>query len=514
MSNLAHHLFTRVRSHPEAVAITAGARRWRYAEFADRVRRLAGALRGRVGLRTGDRLVLLMENRPEFLELLFAGWTAGLCAVPVNAKLHPKEVAHIVGDSGARAVFTSESLVASLHDELAALSPPPFVGVVGTAAHEALLGAAPADVVDVAPTDLAWIFYTSGTTGRPKGAMLSHRNLTMMSLGYHADIERVRPGDTLLHAAPLSHGSGLYALPHLFAGGHQVILPGFEVDEVLESFERFPGVAMFAAPTMITRLVQSGASARDAKGLRTLIYGGGPMYVSDLLKALDRFGPRLYQLFGQGESPMTITGLSHHDHEGDRGPAHLARLGSCGTARLGVEVRVVDPDGRELPDGEVGEVITRSDCVMAGYWGNPAASAAALRDGWLWTGDVGSRDAAGYLTLRDRSKDMIISGGTNIYPREIEEVLLRHPAVLECSVVGRAHPDWGEEVVAFVVPKTGQRATATELDALCLANIARFKRPKAYRFVENLPKNNYGKVLKTQLREVLRTDATHGDELP
>jgi acyl-CoA synthetase (AMP-forming)/AMP-acid ligase II len=240
-----------------------------------------------------------------------------------------------------------------------------------------------------------------------------------------------------------------------------------------------------------------------------MYYGGGPMYVSDLVKALDCFGPRLAQLFGQGESPMTITLLSQVDHLGDRGAAHLERLGSCGIARTGVEVKVVDDEGRELPIGEVGEVVTRSDCVMSGYWSNPRATQQALRDGWLWTGDIGSMDERGYLTLRDRSKDMIISGGTNIYPREIEEVLLRHPAVLECSVVGRPHADWGEEVIAFIVRRDGQEVSPAMLDELCLSQIARFKRPKHYRFTDALPKNNYGKVLKTELRRFLSQENDH-----
>jgi acyl-CoA synthetase (AMP-forming)/AMP-acid ligase II len=233
------------------------------------------------------------------------------------------------------------------------------------------------------------------------------------------------------------------------------------------------------------------------------------MYVNDLLKALDCFGPRMAQLFGQGESPMTITALGRADHEGDRGADHLARLGSCGIARTAVEVKVVDDEGRDLPCGEIGEVITRSDCVMSGYWNNPQASDRALRNGWLWTGDVGAIDASGYLTLRDRSKDMIISGGTNIYPREVEEVLLRHPSVLECSVVGRPHPDWGEEVIAFLVLRPDQSVTVQSLDDLCLSHIARFKRPRHYRFVASLPKNNYGKVLKTELRRTLAQDAEH-----
>jgi long-chain acyl-CoA synthetase len=200
---------------------------------------------------------------------------------------------------------------------------------------------------------------------------------------------------------------------------------------------------------------------------------------------------------------MTITGLPQSWHADKAHPRFLERLASCGFARTGVEVRVVDDEDRDLPPGEVGEIVTRSDCVMAGYWQNADASAKTLRGGWLHTGDLGSMDEEGFLTIRDRSKDMIISGGSNIYPREIEEVLLTHPDVNECSVVGRPHAEWGEEVVAFVVARPGSGLNAQALDELCLANIARFKRPKDYRFVDALPKNNYGKVLKTELRKSL-----------
>jgi long-chain acyl-CoA synthetase len=227
------------------------------------------------------------------------------------------------------------------------------------------------------------------------------------------------------------------------------------------------------------------------------------MYVADLEKALELFGPRLYQLYGQGESPMTISGLSKRSHADTADPRWKERLGSCGVPRTGVLVRVVDDNDDELPPGEIGEVTTRSDCVMEGYWENPAANADTLRGGWLHTGDLGSMDEDGFLTLRDRSKDMIISGGSNIYPREIEEVLLRHPDLVEAAVVGRPHPDWGEEVVAFVVTKPGGIVKEPELDRLCLDHIARFKRPRQYRFVDSLPKNNYGKVLKTELRRLL-----------
>ncbi|HEY5900634.1 MAG TPA: AMP-binding protein, partial [Burkholderiales bacterium] len=345
--------------------------------------------------------------------------------------------------------------------------------------------------------DAAWLFYTSGTTGVPKGAILSHRNLLFMTHAYFADIDKLGPMDSILHPAPLSHGSGCYALPHFAVGAVNVIPESghFEPEEIFELMDYWHGASFFAAPTMVVRLLGSKA-ARSPKHLKTLIYGGAPMYVADSLRAIELFGPRLYGLYGQGEAPMTITGLPQEFH---RTKSHLA---SCGFPRTGCEVKILDDQDRELPVGAIGEIATRSDCVMNGYWKNPEATAKTLRGGWLHTGDVGSMDAAGLLTIRDRSKDMIISGGSNIYPREIEEVLLRHPAVEECSVVGRPHAEWGEEVVAFIVSRSA--IETSELDALCLDNIARFKRPREYRFVESLPKNNYGKVLKTELRKLLK----------
>jgi acyl-CoA synthetase (AMP-forming)/AMP-acid ligase II len=510
--NLAALLFGVARRQPEAPAVSDAFHAWNYREFARRISCLAGGLAAR-GLDPGDRVVLCMENCAEFLELLFACWTAGLCAVPVNARLHIREVEHIAQDSRARLLVATPNLaegLAPLDHSVETLLP-----IISTRSGEyaALLeqGAA-IRLVDTAATDRAWLFYTSGTTGRPKGAVLSHRNLLFMSHCYYADIDRLDERDTNLHAGPLSHGAGLYALPHLLRGGHQVVLTHFEVEAILDALQRHSRVSMFAAPTMLTRLVHAPASAAaDLRNLRTIFYGGGPMYVADLERALKLFGPRLYQLYGQGESPMTITGLSKRLHADQTHPRWLDRLGSCGVPRTGVLVKVVDDRDRELPSGEVGEVVTRSDCVMEEYWNNPAASGETLRGGWLHTGDLGSFDEGGFLTLRDRSKDMIISGGSNIYPREVEEVLLRHPGLVEVSVVGRPHPDWGEEVVAFVVPRAAARVAPEELDRLCLDHIARFKRPRHYRFVDALPKNNYGKVLKTELRRVLAEPASWDD---
>jgi long-chain acyl-CoA synthetase len=501
--NFAALFFDVARQQPNHPALTEGDVVWTYGGLAERVGRIASSLR-EGGCDHGDRVVLWMENCAEMLELMLACWTAGICIVPVNARLHPREVAHIVGNSGARILMTTPGLFADTAAVNAALEKPVKVICAKTDPYQELLGARSMEPVSVGQTDLAWIFYTSGTTGQPKGAMLSHRALVFMSMCYLADVEHIGPAHTKLHMAPMSHGSGLYALPFFIKGGHQIVSAGFDIEYLGEMLERHTGVTIFAAPTMLTRLANSPRSADlNLKNLRTIYYGGGPMYVADLERALKIFGPRLYQIFGQGESPMTITGLSHQLHvsPGDA-PSIADRLASCGTPRSGVEVKVFDDDDRELPPGEVGEVVTRSDCMMLGYWNNPDASATTLRNGWLHTGDVGSFDTHGYLTLRDRSKDMIISGGSNIYPREVEEVLLRHPGVFEVSVIGRPHADWGEEVVACVVPRPQQKVLAEELDTLCLSAIARFKRPRDYVFLEALPKNNYGKVLKTELRKL------------
>jgi len=502
--NIAKPFLIRALSHPHLQALTSSQGTLTFGEMAQRVVGLAGGLKNTLGLQAGARVMLWMENRNEFMELLFATWTAGLCAVPVNAKLHPREVAPIVLDSDASVIFTSASMHAGLMEALSALPNSRPVIVVDDDQYQGLTRTQPVACAQTEPTDLAWLFYTSGTTGVPKGAMLSHRNLMTMCLQYYADVDHVVPGQTMFHAAALSHGSGLYALPHLFSGGHQVIEKGFETDAVFEALQRYPEVSMFAAPTMLSRLIRSAQGIKNPVGnLLTAYYGGGPMYVNDLLKTLDMFGPRLFQVYGQGESPMTITGLSKFDHQGNRDAEHLARLGSCGIARTGTEVKVVDAEGQALAPGELGEIVTRGDTRMIGYWNNEKATASTIKDGWLWTGDIGSLDEKGYLTLRDRSKDMIIRGGSNIYPREIEEVLLRHPDIVEVSVIGRANEDLGEEPVAFVVVKPGATVTDEEMDNMCLENMARFKRPRAYFMTDNLPKNNYGKILKTELRKQL-----------
>ena len=337
--------------------------------------------------------------------------------------------------------------------------------------------------------------------------MLSHGNLVAMSLCYLADVDHATPHDASLYAAPISHGAGLYNFPHVRMGGRHVIPEsgGFDPDEVLNLGRQLDNVVMFAAPTMVRRLVDAAKKrGENGEGIRTIIYGGGPMYLADIRDAIATMGQRFVQIYGQGELPMTITALSREWHARADHPRYLERLASVGTAQSVMSVRITGRDGQPLPAGETGEVEAKGSAVMLGYWNNPKANAETLKDGWLRTGDVGRLDEDGFLTLSDRSKDVIISGGTNIYPREVEEALLTHPDVREVSAIGVPDPDWGEIVVACVVLEEGAAADDARLDAHCLGLIARFKRPKRYVYLDALPKNNYGKVLKTELRAMMK----------
>ncbi len=495
--NLAHWLEQAGREDGGRPALGLGTRVLRdYAETASRVSRLAGALRHQFDLAPGDRVAIASVNCPDYVEALFAIWHAGLAAVPINGKLHGAEFGYILNHSGARVCFVSPAL----EGEVAAHAPPSLEHLVtiGGAAYRRLQTADAVEVAPRAPDDLAWLFYTSGTTGRPKGAMLTHKVLAAETEAYLGEVDSAQPGDAILHGAPMSHGSGLYIMAHVLRRAVNVVPEsgGFEPDEIFRLIGAWPRTSMFAAPTMVKRLVESDAAC-DPRNIRTIVWGGAPMYVEDARKALDRFGPRLAQIYGLGESPMTITRLQKSEVADRNHPRWLERLASAGRAFASVEVKVADAEDRALPIGEAGEILCRGSVTMAGYWRDPEASAAALKGGWLHTGDIGAFDADGYLTLKDRSKDMIISGGSNIYPREVEEVLLKHPKVREVSVIGRPDREWGEAVVAYVVGE----APPAELDALCLGSIARYKRPKHYVFIDVLPKNNYGKVLKTELRE-------------
>lgn len=474
-----------------------------YAGFARACAHAAGGLRDGHGLERGDRVAIFMTNRTEYLEALYGIWCAGLVAVPINAKLHPKEAEYILRDSGAKLVLASEDVGVSL----ATLGLDDVEIVMIGAPFERLKAAAPmATPEPVGDDDLIWLFYTSGTTGRPKGVMLSAGNMAAMAFGYLADVSPVEQRDATLYAAPMSHGAGLYSVIFAIAGARHVCPEsgGFEPAEIAELAPKIGRVSMFAAPTMIHRLIAHlRLVGETGGGIDTIVYGGGPMHLADIVDAVEVMGDRFVQIYGQGECPMAISVLPREIVSDRSHVEWRARAGSVGYAQAVSQIRIAGADGAPLPPGEIGEIEVAGPAVMMGYWGAEEATRETLADGWLRTGDMGALDESGMLMLHDRSKDVIISGGANIYPREVEEALLHHADVDEVAVVGRSHPDWGEEVVACVVTVEGCTLDEAALDAHCRDLIARFKRPKGYVALPRLPKNNYGKVVKTELRELV-----------
>ncbi len=484
-----------VRRRGGETAIRWGGKRMSYREFDGACAALGDWLAAK-GCARGDRVLLFLRNGFEFPPLLMAVMRAGLVVVPTNAKLHPREVAWIAGDAGPKLIFTHAEYV----DELAAALP--AGGDVELVAIEEFALPAPAaqpgPAAEVAPDDPAWIFYTSGTTGKPKGATLSHRNLIASAVNCLADVFDFRETDRVLHVAPLSHGSGIYLLPSLARGAENIVYDraGFRPDEVFDTVAALSITAIaFVAPTMIVRLLDA-APRDDIGSLRGVVYGGATIHLEHIRAAVARFGPIFHQLYGQGEAPMTISYLPGPDHLG----ADDETLVSAGYVRSGVEIRLVDADDRDVPPGEDGEICVRGDVVMTGYWRNPEATARALKGGWLHTGDIGRFDSGGRLRVLDRRHDTIISGGTNIYPKEIEDVIAAHPAVREVIAFGVPDPEWGESVAVAIVADDPALDEAAVL-AFCKANLASFKKPKRIVFMEELPKNAYGKVLRRDLRE-------------
>lgn len=478
-----------------------------YNEFARRVASTASFLATHHGIAPGKRVALFAANSTNYLEALFAIWWAGAAAVPINAKLHPREAAWILDNADVAICFCAATSAAGLAS-FTEVASPAYVPLDGEG-FAAMREVEPLEMpVPMLADDLAWLFYTSGTTGRPKGVMITCGNLQTMALSYLACVDTVEAEDTAFYAAPMSHGAGLYCLQHVMkAARHAVPASGsFDPAEIFAAARSLDNLHMFAAPTMIRRLVAHAASnGETGEGIKTIVYGGGPMYLADIVEAVDVLGPRFAQIYGQGESPMTITALPKPFVADREHPRWRERLQSVGFAQPSVEISIRSQDV-DLPAGQAGEICVRGPSVMAGYWQNSEATAETIVDGWLHTGDIGMLDEDGFLTLMDRSKDVIISGGSNVYPREVEEVLLSHRLVSEVSVIGMPDPEWGEIVVAVIVAANGEKIATEELDSHCRNAIASFKKPKAYRFIESLPKNNYGKVLKTALREMLKKE--------
>jgi long-chain acyl-CoA synthetase len=497
------------RQRGDQPAIKQGSEVLTYQEFYDRALAVGGNLLAR-DLEPGDRVAFVLANSPRMLETIYGCFAAGLVVVPINARLHPREIAYIVQNSGAKVLVHGPEYndgILEHADDFAGVAQRFCTGDGDRAtSYDELLdasGALPGHR-DADPDDPCWLFYTSGTTGRPKGATWTHRVVRVMLMNYLADVHNIQPGEVVLHAAPLSHGSGIVALPAVARGALQVILEtkSFEPRALFQTIqdEHVSHIA-FLAPTQIIRMLEDFVpGVYDLSSLKAVCYGGAPIYVEHLRRAIETFGPVFAQIFGQGEAPITITGLNAAAHA-ELLAASDERIGSAGTIRTDVEARAVDADGRELPPGEAGEIVVRGDIVMKGYWDDPEATAEAIRDGWLHTGDIGAFDERGYLFLLDRAKDMIISGGNNVYPREVEEVIVLHPAVANVVVLGIPDDYWGEAVHAVVVLEPGAGATAEEIIAHCGRSLAGYKKPKAVDFVDELPVSGYGKVLRREVRE-------------
>ena len=506
--NVGHILTKTAEHHPELPALIWGESVLNYGEVNSRTNAVASGL-CRLGLEHGDRVGLLMQNCPQLIESFFATWKAGGCIVPLNARFLTDEIAYHLADPQATAVIFGEEF-RELIDQIRTSLPSvkhficygePLPGQIAYDEIIAQHAGSDEPSVSVADEDLAWLFYTSGTTGRPKGAMLTHGNLTFMAVSWVADLMRLEPEDVGLHAAPLTHGAGFHTLALALKASSQVILKPhrFEVERFCATVARYRVTNTWLVPTQIKMLLNYAELENwDLSSLKWVVYGGAPMYVEDLKEALRRIGPVFVQLYGQGETPMTGTYLRTQEHvtEGKG----IERLASCGHVRSGIELKILGADDRELPRREVGELCVRGPTVMKGYWERPEATAEALRNGWLHTGDVGYMDEHGYVYILDRTKDMIISGGSNVYPREVEEVLLRHPAISEACVIGVPDKLWGEAVKAVVVLKPGEQATAEEIIAFAGKQMAGYKKPKSVDFVDEIPRSAYNKVLKRELR--------------
>jgi len=503
--NLAQWLYASALAQPNAPALFLGTKLCaNYQVFANQACELGNWLQRNHNIQHGDRVAVYAPNCIEYLPVLYGCWWIGAVTVPINPMLHPREAAWIANNAEASVIFTETGA------EFTPNQLPASCQEINI--HEAVATLAITDAPLTPPQlleadELAWLFYTSGTTGRPKGVMLSHGNLLAMALCYGTDVHRVETHHATVYAAPMSHGAGLYNFMYVRAAARHIVPESrrFNSAEILALAQHHRHVSLFAAPTMCKRLVNTAMeTGGNGDGLHTIVLGGGPLYSADLRQAMEIFGPRFAQIYGQGESPMTITAISATTLNDQEHPNWRARLESVGTAQSCMQIRIVDQNLHELPAGSHGEVLAKGPAVMLGYWRNPAATAETLINGWLRTGDIGFIDEEGFLTLTDRAKDVIISGGSNVYPREVEEVLISHPDVYEAAVVGAPSDEWGEEVVAFIVCHTDTPPSPETLDAWCVSQMASYKKPKHYFFVNELKKNSYGKILKTELRQQLR----------
>lgn len=496
------------RLHAERIALVADGKRMTFAEINERSNRIANGL-STAGLKIGDRVGIVTKNCIEYLEIEYALSKGGFVAVPLNSTLPVNDHLLMLKDSGASALFIGRE-----HKELASVRAHVegirHVFALGTPrtgeeSYESLVQSGsseePESMKVLTNDSLHNIMYTSGTTGRPKGVIHTHGVKRAVAINLLTDLT-VNREDRLLHVAPLTHGTGFFALAWFLKGATNAILPEFDARIVCETIEKERITVFKVVPTILTRLLAfPDLDKYDLSSLHTIIYGASPMPPEKLRRGLERFGPVFVQIYGQTEALVTICTLGKEDHVVDGPEEQVRRLAAAGRPFTNVEVRIVDPDGKDLPPESVGEVVVKGEITMKGYWNLPEETAQTLHDGWVSTRDLGFMDSRGYVFLVDRTSDMLISGGLNIYPREIEDVIYTHPAVHEAAVFGVPDEDWGEAVKACVVLRPGAKLTAEELIAFCGEKLAPYKKPKSIVFLPELPKSAYGKILKTRLRE-------------
>lgn len=476
-------------------------------ELYGRARKIAQALIAR-GIRPQDRVAMLSQNRAEFCELYAATELSRTILTTVNFRLAPIEMAHIVNDSSAK-ILIFEDLYAAVVEGLRATLP----GIE----HYVCIGASPpwaeafedlvatgneqSEIPAPNPDDIAYLIYTSGTTGKPKGCMVGHRAVMRYAEVVNYCI-KAGPTDRMLLVMPFFHiGSKTLQLGQHLAGGTIHVHRNFDAEALLRTLQDERITIALMAPTMIQMLLEQPAIHEfDLSSLKTFAYSAAPMPLPTLRKGLDLFGPIFLQMYGQTEGAGTLLPAAAHKPDGDE--RDLRRLRSIGFPFPGVRARIVDESGVECPQGTPGEIVLQSEAVMSGYWNNSAATIEALRDGWLHTGDIGVVDEDGYHYLVDRKKDVIISGGENIYSREVEDAVYQHTAVAEVAVIGIPDAKWGETVRAVVVLKPGATATENDIVEHCRTLIAGYKRPRSVVFVEALPKLASGKINKPEIRRL------------
>jgi acyl-CoA synthetase (AMP-forming)/AMP-acid ligase II len=490
---------------PDRPALIDGERELTYGQLHENATRLANALLGLAA--PGDRVAILAQNVAEYVECYYGVPAAGMALTFLNYRLHPKEWAWILGNAEARVLIVEQSFLDQIRPELAGVPSIEHIVVIGGPADDAIpydelvaTGATTPPPVEVDDDDTAWLIYTSGTTGFPKGAMLTHRGLVAAVLESVIEYQP-QPDERNLLAFPLCHVAG-YTVPlmHL-RGGLVVLMKAYEPELFMQLVERHAITSSALAPTMLNFLLQHPKiDDHDLSTVRNIGYGAAAMPVEVLKAAIDRFGPIVYSGFGMTELGGNVLVHSKEAHiRAINGEEHL--LAACGTPMCLADVKVVDEAMQECPPGVVGEIVIRAEQVLKGYWRNEDGTKAAFEGGWFRTGDMARRDEEGFFYIVDRKKDMIVTGGENVYSREVEEVLYTHPAVSEAAVIGLPDPTWGESVTAVVVLRDGMTATDVEIVATCRDRLAGFKKPKRVEFIDELPKNVSGKILKRELRD-------------